>query len=221
MIGPYPYEKLAMIVGSTKFGGMENSSAIVFTSTLFTPQPETQPLSRRFGIRRGIVRVVAHEIAHQWFGDSVTEETWSDLWLSEGFATYFAGLFMEKFEGEEDFREYMKEAAAKYFAFARTSRMPLFDSETEDLFKLLNANNYQKGAWVLHMLRRQLGDAAFFRGLRAYYLAHRNSTATTDDLRAALEKASGTNLKEFFARWVYAAGHPHYELTKNQKPAAE
>jgi aminopeptidase N len=212
-IAPYPYEKLALIVGATRFGGMENSSAIVFTSTLFEPRKETQALSRRFNIRQGIEEVVAHEIAHQWFGDSVTEKTWSDLWLSEGFATYFAGLFLEQEEGQAVFRDYMKRAADEYLRYEQARRAPIFDADTEDLFKLLNANNYQKGAWVLHMLRQQVGDRAFFDGIRAYYLAHRESTATTEDLRAALEKSSGVNLKEFFARWVYGAGHPQYELS--------
>ena len=78
---------------------------------------------------------------------------------------------------------------------------------------LLNANNYQKGAWVLHMLRSQLGDKAFFRGIRNYYAAHKNSTASTEDLRAALESASGKDLRAFFARWVYDSGHPQYELS--------
>src|SRR5690349_3899629 len=83
----YPYEKLALIVGATRFGGMENSSAIVFTSTLFTPRSAPR-ISKTFGIPISTTDVIAHEIAHQWFGDSVTESTWSDLWLSEGFATY-------------------------------------------------------------------------------------------------------------------------------------
>jgi aminopeptidase N len=81
--------------------------------------------------------------------------------------------------------------------------------------KLLNPNNYEKGAWVLHMLRRSLGDEDFFNGLRAYYNAHHEGNATTDDLRLALEKSSGKNLKEFFARWVYGAGHPVYELSSH------
>src|SRR6185295_7874475 len=96
-IAPYPYEKLAMIIGATRFGGMENSSAIVFSSTLFNARAE--PLSNVFKIREGLRDVIAHEIAHQWFGDSVTEATWSDLWLSEGFADYFAGLFIQHYEG--------------------------------------------------------------------------------------------------------------------------
>lgn len=211
-IAPYPYEKLAMIVGTTRFGGMENSSAIVFTSTLFDPRPNDK-MSKRFGIPTRTENVVAHEIAHQWFGDSVTELTWADLWLSEGFATYFAGLFIEKYEGADAFREYMRDAAQRYFKYEKQRAAPIHDTETQDLMKLLNENNYEKGAWVLHMLRKRLGDEAFFQGLRAYYAAHRDANATTEDLRAALEKSSGKNLKEFFARWVYSAGHPIYELS--------
>ena len=211
-IAPYPYEKLALIVGATRFGGMENSSAIVFASTLFDPRPEAA-VSSVFKIREGLVDVVAHEIAHQWFGDSVTESTWSDLWLSEGFADYFAGLFIQRYEGEPAFQQYMKHEAETYLTFEKQTRTPIHDTETEDLFKLLNANNYQKGAWVLHMLRSELGDEKFFRGIRIYYDAHKNSIADTEDLRAAFEKASGRDLKDFFARWVYGTGHPRYELS--------
>jgi aminopeptidase N len=191
---------------------MENSSAIVFTNNLFTRRSSAKQ-SRTYGIPMGNVGVVAHEIAHQWFGDSVTESTWSDLWLSEGFATYFAGLFLQRFEGEDAFQSYMKDAAATVFAFEKQKRGPIFDPETENLMDLLNANSYQKGAWVLHMLRSSLGDDAFFRGLRGYYESHKNATASTEDLRAALEKSSGRDLRWFFTRWVYEAGHPQYELT--------
>jgi len=211
-IAAYPYEKLAMIVGATRFGGMENSSAIVFTSTLFNPRPQAK-ISKTFGIPNGTVTLIAHEIAHQWFGDSVTESTWADLWLSEGFATYFAGLFMQRYESEEAFQGYMKEAAAAAFEYEKKNRTPIFDRDTENLLELLNANNYQKGAWVLHMLRSSLGDDAFFLGIRNYYAAHVNATASTEDLRAALEKASGRNLRPFFARWIYDSGHPRYELS--------
>jgi aminopeptidase N len=178
-VAPYPYEKLALIVGATRFGGMENSSAIVFARNLL---------------------------------DSVTESTWADLWISEGFATYFAGLFIQKYDGEDAFRSYMKRAAERYLAYEKQTRAPVHDTETEDLMRLLNPNNYEKGCWILHMLRSRLGDEAFFRGLRIYYQAHRNATATSEDLRRALEKASGKNLKDFFARWVYGSGHPQYEI---------
>ncbi len=211
-VAPYPYEKLALIVGATRFGGMENSSAIVFTSTLFN-RASPAGMSKTYGVPLNNVSVIAHEIAHQWFGDSVTESTWSDLWLSEGFATYFAGLFVQRYEGEEAFQQYMKQGAATVFAYEKKSRVPIFDRDTENLLDLLNPNNYQKGSWVLHMLRSNLGDKAFFRGIRNYYAAHKNSTASTEDLRSALEQASGRDLRTFFARWVYDSGHPQYELS--------
>jgi aminopeptidase N len=211
-IAPYPYEKLAMIVGATRYGGMENSSAIVFTSNLLTRPPATVGMSKTYGVPANNVRLIAHEIAHQWFGDSVSGATWADLWLSEGFATYFAGLFIQRYEGEEVFQEYMKNAAKTVFTYEKSTRGPIYDRDTEDLMKLLNANTYQKGAWVLHMLRSYLGDEAFFRGIRNYYNAHKNSTATTEDLIEELEKASGKPLSNFFARWVYDTGHPEYGL---------
>ena len=212
-VAPFPYEKLALIVGATRFGGMENSSAIVFAGNLFTTPLDTPPLSPRFNVRRGLVRVIAHEVAHQWFGDSVAIETWADLWLSEGFANYFTALFVERFDGKEAFLDSMRRAAETYFAYEQRRRAPIYDTETEDLMKLLNRNVYDKGAWVLHMLRSLMGDDKFFKGIRAFYLAHEHKTASTEDLRAALERASGMNLKEFFARWVYASGHPRYEAS--------
>jgi aminopeptidase N len=210
-VAPYPYEKLALIVGATRYGGMENSSAIVFTSTMFS-RNSTVGMSKAFGVPFNNITLIAHEIAHQWFGDSVTESTWSDLWLSEGFATYFAGLFVQRYEGEEAFQRYLRNAATTVFEYEKKKRVPIFDRDTESLMELLNANNYQKGAWVLHMLRSNLGDEVFFRGIRAYYESHKNSVASTEDLRAALEKASGKDLRPFFARWVYDSGHPQYEL---------
>lgn len=209
-IAPYPYEKLALIVGATQFGGMENSSAIVFASTMFNLRPN-EKMSTRFGIPERLEALVAHEIAHQWFGDSLTQSTWADLWLSEGFATYFAALFIQKHDGEEAFREYMRGQAETYFAYEKQTNAPIHDTQTENLMRLLNPNNYEKGAWVLHMLRKRLGDEAFFRGLRNFYNAHREGNATTEDLRSALETSSGKNLGTFFARWIYGSGHPVYE----------
>lgn len=212
-IAPYPYEKLAMIVGATSFGGMENSSAIVFTANLLSRPAQASGVSKTYGIPAANVGLIAHEIAHQWFGDSVTESTWADLWLSEGFATYFGNMFVQRYEGEDVFQLYMKQAATYVFAFEKKKLTPIHDRETEDLMDMLNAINYQKGAWVLHMLRSNLGDEAFFRGIRNYYAAHKSSTASTEDLRRALEKASGNDLRAFFTRWVYDSGHPQYELS--------
>ncbi|HVE59770.1 MAG TPA: M1 family metallopeptidase [Pyrinomonadaceae bacterium] len=213
LIAPYPYGKLALIVGATKFGGMENANTIVFTPQLFQNFLAAKPRSGRYKIPNGVEETVAHEIAHQWFGDSVTESTWADLWLSEGFATYFAGIFLEKNEGKPRFRAYMREKAKSYLEYEKKNKTPIYDTETEKLFDLLTPNNYEKGGWVLHNLRGMLGDKTFFEGLRAYYDAHKESTATTEDLRAALEKASGKNLKNFFERWIYKSGHPIYQIS--------
>jgi aminopeptidase N len=213
LIAPYPYGKLALIVGATKFGGMENASTIVFTPTLFRNFMSAKPRSGRYQIPNGVEEVVAHEIAHQWFGDSVTEATWADLWLSEGFATYFAGLFLEKNEGKPRFRAYLRDKAKSYLEYEKQRRTPIHDTSTEKLFDLLTPNNYEKGGWVLHNLRGLLGDKAFFDGLRLYYNAHKESTATTEDLRAAFEKTSGKDLKDFFERWIYEAGHPIYQIS--------
>jgi len=211
-VAPYPYEKLALIIGATRFGGMENSSAIVFTPTLFSIKTEAK-LSAAFGIPSGIESVVAHEIAHQWFGDSVTESTWADLWLSEGFATYFAGLFIQKYDGKQAFDAYMKDAAQAAFNYEKKTLTPIHDRQTEKLFDLLNPNNYQKGAWVLHMLRSRLGDEVFFRAIRTYYEKHKEGIANTEDLREAFEQVSGNQLRSFFARWVYGSGHPQYQIS--------
>ncbi len=216
LIAPYPYGKLALIIGATKFGGMENANTIVFTPTLFQNFLTAKPRSQRYNIPNGVEEVIAHEIAHQWFGDSVTEATWADLWLSEGFATYFAGIFLEKNEGKLRFRAYMRENAKSYLKYEKTRRTPIYDTETEKLFDLLTPNNYEKGGWVLHNLRGLLGDKAFFDGLKDYYNAHKESTATTSDLRDALEKSSGKDLKEFFERWIYKAGHPIYQTSWKQ-----
>jgi aminopeptidase N len=97
--------------------------------------------------------------------------------------------------------------------FEQQKRIPIHDIETEDLFQLLNANNYQKGAWVLHMLRSQLGDELFFRGIREFYATHQGSIASSEDLRVALEHASGLRLDAFFKSWIYGTGHPVYDVS--------
>ncbi len=212
LVQPYPYQKLALIVGATQFGGMENANTIVFAPNLLSSCAAATERSRRYGIPQSIEDVVAHEIAHQWFGDSVTESTWADLWLSEGFATYFAGLFLENREGKAAFQAYMRTKAASYLAYEKRRRAPIHDKTTEKLFDLLNPNNYEKGGWVLHEIRGLIGDPAFFAGLRLYYARHKGGTATTDDLRAAFEKTSRKDLRDFFDRWVYRSGHPIYRI---------
>jgi aminopeptidase N len=197
-IAPFPYEKLAHVQSSTRFGGMENVAAIFYDE-------------RAISEGRDIEGTVAHETAHQWFGDSVTEADWRHLWLSEGFATYFAALFYEWADGRDAFRREMDDARTTVLRSDVVDR-PIIDPDAADLFGLLNPNNYQKGAWVLHMLRGVVGDAAFQRGIRDYYERHQHGTALTADLEAAMERASGTELGWFFEQWLNRPGYPQLRV---------
>jgi aminopeptidase N len=198
LIGPYPYEKLALVESSTRFGGMENSSAIFFDEKAFNGSDKLEP-------------TVVHEIAHQWFGDSITESDWHHLWLSEGFATYFGRLFFEHADGRERFTQMMLEDKAAYLQAYAGNPRPIYDPAITNLFALLNANNYQKGGWLLHMLRHVMGDAPFFAGIRDYYRAYRDRNALTADFASAMERAAGRKLDWFFNQWFYGAGYPVYD----------
>jgi aminopeptidase N len=155
---------------------------------------------------------VAHEIAHQWFGDSVTPADWSHLWLSEGFATYFGAIFFEYADGIRDFRQLMERSAQSYLASPDTLA-PVVNTEASSLFDLLNRNSYQKGAWVLHMLRGVVGDEAFFQAIQEFYEAHRHGVAETSDFQRAMERAAGTDLDWFFEQWLLQPGYPVLQVT--------
>ena len=197
LVGPYPYEKLANVQSATRFGGMENATAIFYS--------EQAIASGRLG-----EGTVAHEIAHQWFGDSVTEREWSHLWLSEGFATYFGALFFEEVDGVERFREIMEGSRQRIVSSQVVQSRPVLDRD-DNLFALLNDNNYPKGGWVLHMLRGVLGDDTFFEGIATYYERYRNGTALTADLRSVMEEVSGVELDWFFDQWLGNPGYPVFE----------
>ena len=200
-VGPYPYEKLAHLQSSTRFGGMENASAIFYSDRLF----------RGSGAGEGLI---AHETAHQWFGDAVTEREWPHLWLSEGFATYFAALWTRHSQGDSAFRAQMANIRTAILAdINAVVKRPVIDTTVTDLMSLLNRNSYEKGGFVLHMLREEVGDSAFFGGVRAYYAKHRHGTALTSDLQAALEKSSGKSLGAFFDQWLRRPGYPELDVT--------
>ena len=193
LVAPFPYEKLAHLQSSTRFGGMENASAIFYTGNLFP----TRTLSDA---------TIAHEMAHQWFGDAVTEREWAHLWLSEGFADYFAALWAREARGERGYQEELAKLRSKVIGDTIVAARPVIDTAQMDYMALLNTNSYDKGAFVLSMLHRELGDSAFFRGIRSYYVAHRHGTALTDDFRRALEQSSGRSLGPFFDQWLRRPG---------------
>ena len=194
-IGPYPYDKLALVESSTKFGGMENASAIFLDEKRIGGEATLEPLA-------------AHEIAHQWFGDSVTQRQWHDLWLSEGFATYFCNLFFEHADGRAKFIERMRKDRDDYLGAQRKNPRAIHDPTIVELPKLLGPFTYEKGAWVLHMLRGMMGDRAFFAAVRDYYDAYRDRNASTGELRVIMERHAAQPLDWFFQQWIYERGHP-------------
>ena len=198
LVGPFPYEKLAHVESSTRYGGMENSTAIFYA--------EPGYVARRMG--EGVVR---HETAHQWFGDAVTERDFHDLWLSEGFADYFALAVGAAQDGDSVMRRGMAGLARSYLASSVVNR-PIVDSPETDPARLLNANSYNKGAWVLHMLRGTIGDSAFWRGIRDYYRTYRDSSVTSADFQRRMEAASGRDLGWFFRQWLRQAGYPRLDV---------
>jgi aminopeptidase N len=207
LIAPFPYEKLAHLQSETRFGGMENATAIFYADALFHRNAVTEGL-------------IAHETAHQWFGDAVTERQWPHVWLSEGFATYFAALYTQHAHGDSAFRAEMERMRAQILAdTSSVPKRPVIDTVATRVLALLDVNSYQKGAFVLHMLRNELGDSVFFHGLRDYYSAHKHGTALTDDLQHALERASGKDLRSFFDQWLRRPGYPEIEMVLLRTPS--
>lgn len=200
MIGPYSFEKLANVQSKTKFGGMENASAIFYFENSVNS--------------KGIEELMAHEIAHQWFGDAASEKSFAHLWLSEGFATYMTNLYLENKYGADTLKKRLSADRITVFRFEKRKLSPVVDTTVKaDFMQLLNANSYQKGSWVLHMLRRKLGDPLFWKGIRAYYARYDGRNANTDDLRSVFEQTSGPNLEQFFKQWLYTPGHPQLSIT--------
>ena len=208
-VAPFPYERLLHVQSSTRYGGMENATAIFYSDRMF----------RRGGVSASLI---AHETAHQWFGDAVTQREWPHIWLSEGFATYFAALWTERSRGDAAFKTEMRNIREVILSDtgAVISR-PVIDTIETTLTSLLNRNSYEKGGFVLHMLRSQIGDSAFFRGVREYYTKHKHGNALTADLQAALEKSSGRKLGAFFDQWLRRPGYPELEVTWTPDSASQ
>jgi aminopeptidase N len=207
-VGAFPYRKLANVQSTTIFGGMENAGCIFYTENAITGQRKSEDL-------------LTHEIAHQWFGDMATETSFAHLWLSEGFATYFTDLYIGEKYGIDSMNKRLASERAQVIEFYKRTPGPVVDSATKNYMQLLNANSYQKGAWVLHMLREKLGPEVFMQGIRNYYSKYAGSNASTDDFRKVMEDVSGKDLKLFFKQWLYSAGHPVLKVSKVYDAAAK
>lgn len=179
---------------------MENASAIFYFENSVTG-------------KGGIEDLLAHEIAHQWFGDMASEKSFAHLWLSEGFATYFTNIYWQHKYGEEAFRKRLQKERTDVIEFVKSNDHPVVDS-LSPYMALLNANSYQKGGWILHMLRNEIGDSVFRKIIQAYYNEYKGGNAGTRDFEAVAEKVSGKNLKWFFDQWLYRSGIPQLLIEK-------
>ena len=211
--GPYAYEKLAHVEAAGGGGATEPATTIFYYSG--------------FG-------AAAHEMAHQWFGNAVTEANWDDVWLSEGFATYFNLLYIEHQQGRDAFLNGVRRTrkAAVDYAVAHPADTVVHNNLQNDSEVFSNSTQiYQGGAMVLHTLRHILGDEKFWAGIRLYSSRFRNASATTDDFRHAMEDAchaSGDcpaddeDLSWFFREWLNRGGilqlkgNWHYDTQTNQ-----
>jgi aminopeptidase N len=193
-VGPYAYDKLAHVEAAGMGGGTEHVSNIFYGEK---------------GVAAGNAPVV-HETAHQWFGDAVTESDWNDIWLSEGFATYFTLLYTEYASGRYAFVDGLGRSRNEVLRLEKSIpntpvvHANLDEATTEPTNRLV----YEKGAWTLHMLRDLIGTEPFWRGVRLYYRRHMNGVASTADLRRAMEDVSGRDLGWFFAQWLTRSGVP-------------
>lgn len=201
----YPWAKYGQAaVHDYHWGGMENTSLTTLNfRTLFTAETENLFSSDS---------LVAHELAHQWFGDLVTCKDWSHIWLNEGFATYYDWLWQGDFGGTNETLHALYSAAKGILANQNETRGIVWRKfgDPEEMFNYLA---YPKGAWVLHMLRCQLGAELYRQCVRTYLDRHAYGTVETADLRKVIEELSGRSYERFFEQWVYGIGAPTLDVT--------
>jgi aminopeptidase N len=203
----YPWEKYAQsMVDDFVAGGMENSSATTNTSqSLQHPKLAPEFITGQDGL-------ISHELGHQWFGDLVTCKDWGDIWLNEGFATFMEFVWTESHFGKEQADYERWEGARQWFAETNLYNKPIVRHDFNDSGEF-DGNAYTKGGWVLYMLRHQLGEDAFYRGLKHYLEVNRGKNAVTADLAKAMEESTHTNVDQFFGQWLYGAGAPKFDLS--------
>jgi len=195
VFGEYPFleEKygMAVIPGNTS---MEHQTCTSLSSRLVTGTHQYD-------------YIIAHELAHQWWGDLVTLTDWADIWLNEGFATYSDALWVENLYGLDGLKSRMADFKYQYMIRHEGQDHPLYDPPLGHLFCEIE---YEKGAWVLHMLRFVVGDDNFWQILKEYAQLYAYSNASTEDFQAVCEQIFGEDLSWFFDQWVYEAGYPIY-----------
>jgi aminopeptidase N len=210
----YPWAQYAQSsVNDFVEGGMENTSATTLTTHgLVHPKLAAEE-------REGSDGLDSHELAHQWFGDLVTCRDWANIWLNEGFATYFEHYWTEQHYGADEVAyEFWREQNG-WFRQKRLYPVPIVQRNFTDGIEYAG-NVYTKGGWVLRMLRTKLGDQDFFRALHQYLETNRNQNVVTADLEKAIDQSTATNVDKFFHEWIWRAGAPKYEVSYTYDDAA-
>jgi hypothetical protein len=214
LIGDVPYDALTVAMVESNLPG---GHAPGFFAVMNNPLP-TSPYTWRndpASFQNFPEFFVAHELAHQWFGQAVGWQNYHEQWLSEGFAQYFAALFARERRGEQAFRDVLRQF--RRWAMDESDQGPVYLGyrlgHIKGESKVFRALVYNKGAAVLHMLRRLLGDDAFFRGLRKFYAENRFQKAGTNDLQRAMESESGRDLGRFFRQWIFDVGLPRLRFS--------
>jgi hypothetical protein len=209
VVGDVPYDALNVAMVEANLPG---GHAPGYAAVINNPLPTTPFTWRNDPANFGNFPefFLAHELAHQWFGQAVGWKNYHEQWLSEGFAQYMAALFARERRGESAFRDVLKQL--RRWSLDQSAEGPIYLGyrlgHLKSQSRVFRALVYNKGAMVLHMLRRYVGDEAFFAGLRRYYADWRFKKAGTDDLRTAMEAESGRDLSRFFERWVFDSGIP-------------
>ncbi|WP_303310243.1 M1 family metallopeptidase [Hymenobacter sp. BT730] len=202
----YPWEKYAQVaVRDYVSGAMENTSATI--------HGEGIQATRRELLDKNSDWVIAHELFHHWFGNYVTCESWSNLPLNESFADYSEYLWAEYKYGADAAALVQQTAAELYFQEAEDKRVPLIRYNYANREDMLDRHSYQKGGRVLHMLRKYVGDDAFFAALNLYLTRNKLSAVEIDELRLAFEDVTGEDLHWFFNQWFMQRGHPELRVT--------
>ena len=202
----YPWEKYAQVmVDDFVAGGMENSSATTNTSSSLV-HPTLAP-----EYTTGQDPLISHELGHQWFGDLVTCKDWGNIWLNEGFATFMEAMWSEHYFPKDQSQYERWSGIQEWFEQSGLWAKPLVRHDFDDSSEF-DGNAYGKGGLVLYMLRHQIGEAAFYRGLRHYLDVNRGKNVVTADLVKAIEEETHINVDQFFTQWVYGAGAPRFDL---------
>jgi aminopeptidase N len=208
----YPYAKYAQTTVRDFGGGMENISATTQTDNMIH-DARTELDSTSDGLQ-------SHELAHQWFGDLVTARSWSDIWLNEGFATYFQAMWNEHNLGHDDFLYLdVKSNQEQYYqAWGRGQRRPIVTRNYANPDSVFDTYAYQRGGAVLHMLRTFLGEDNWWRSINHYLTKHEHQPVETAQFRIAIEETTGQPMDWFFDEWLYKMGHPVFRVTQDYNP---